>query len=224
MKLLKASLTSPTPLSDVILNKTTLINSPRVPLHHISKEENPNSSSVSLKLVTQKSSGKLLYAQAKEDFVEFLFSFFNIPIGGAEHLMGGKACVKAIDNLYRSASEFIGDKYFKTKGAKKRLMNPKLPLGCISESHILPLVEASLPANYTDDLSVFSFEKFPKGKGCYLEGPMNYHVTDDLTVTPFCTVSVFSSLHSLKIPISDVEEREMQIGFKEVIMLQFEFC
>ena len=32
----------------------------------------------------QKSSGKLLYSQAREDFVDLLFSFFNIPIGGGE--------------------------------------------------------------------------------------------------------------------------------------------
>ncbi|KAL1560810.1 hypothetical protein AAHA92_10982 [Salvia divinorum] len=217
MKLLKASLTSPTPLSDVVLNKTTPMDSTSIPLHEISKEENPNSSSVSLKMVIHKSSGKLLYAQAKEDFVEFLFSFFNIPIGGAEHLMDGKACVKAIDNLYRSAAELIDDKYFKRPDAKKRLMNPILPHGCISKNQILPLVEECLPANYTTILSNFSSLNFPKGQGCYLQGPRTYQVTDDLIVTPFCHISVLSCLNSLKIPISDVEEREIQIGFKEAL-------
>ncbi|XP_047940794.1 uncharacterized protein LOC125188098 [Salvia hispanica] len=215
MKLLRASLMSPTPLSDVILIKTTPMDSTSIPLNEISKEENPNSSSVSLKVVMQKSSGKLLYAQAKEDFVEFLFSLFTIPIGGAEHLMGGKTCFKAIDNLYRSTAEFLGEEYFKTADTKKRLMNPNLPHGCTSRNQILPLVEECLPADYTDDLSNFYSKKFPKGQGCYLEGPTTYHVTNDLIVTPFCPLSVLSSLNSLKILISDVEEREIQIGFKE---------
>ncbi|KAL1560811.1 hypothetical protein AAHA92_10983 [Salvia divinorum] len=219
MQLLKASLTSPTPLSDVILNKTTPMDSPRIALHEISEEENPNSMIVSLNVAIQKSSGKLLYAEAKEDFVEFLFSFFNIPIGGAEHLMDGVSCIKATDNLYRSASEFIGDKYFKTTDAKKRLMNPNLPHGCISKNQILPLVEECLPANYITNLSKFSSVKFPKGQGCDLEGAMTCHLIDDLTVTPFCAVSVLSSLNSLKILMSDVEEREIQIGFKEALSI-----
>ncbi|XP_047940795.1 uncharacterized protein LOC125188099 [Salvia hispanica] len=216
-ELLKASLTSPTPLSDVILSKTTPMDSTSIPMNEISEEENPNSSSVSLKLVMQKSSGKLLYAQAKKDFVEFLFSLFTIPIGGAEHLMGGKTCFKAIDNLYRNTAEFIGDEYFKYTDAKEELMNPKLPHGCISQNQILPLVEECLSDDYTANLPNFSSNKFPEGQGCYLEGPTTYHVSDDLIVTPFCPFSVLSRLNSLKIPVSDVEEREIQIGFKEAL-------
>lgn len=227
LSLLKASLVSSTPLSDLILNKTGKTNSVTVesePKRLIETEvqENPNSKKMSLKAMVQKSSGKLLYAQAEEDFVEFLFSFFNIPVGAAEHLAGGKTGIKAIDNLYRSMIDLIDDKYFKSPDTKKRLIKPNLPHGCNSKDYILPLTEERLPPAYSD-LSMFSCVKFPKGQGRYLDGPTAYLVTDDLVVTPFCFISSLSSLRELKVPISDVKEVELEIGTKEVIQL-FNVC
>ncbi|KAG6387488.1 hypothetical protein SASPL_152680 [Salvia splendens] len=80
----------------------------------IAMEQNPNSKNISLKVMTQKSTGKFLYALAKEDFVEFLFSLLIIPLGGVEHLFVSSTCVKARDNLHRSASYLIDDGHFKT--------------------------------------------------------------------------------------------------------------
>ncbi|XP_057793387.1 uncharacterized protein LOC131010009 [Salvia miltiorrhiza] len=211
----EACMTSPTPLSDVILNKTTHLKSAEVPLHEmVVKEENLNT--MSLKVTIQKSTGKLLYAQAKEDFIEFLFGFFNIPLGGVGHLLAGKTRVKAINNLYLSTDDHVNDEYFKTSVMKRRLLEPNVVHGCISENNILRLTEEPLPVDYTRYNDYFSSVKFPKGKGRYLERPATYKVTDDLTVTPFCTVSILSSLNSLKIPITDVQELELQIGLKEV--------
>ena len=63
-----------------------------------------------------------------------------------------------------------------------------------------------------------SSAKFPNGKGHYLKGPRTYHVADDLTVTPFCIVSILSSLNKQKIVLyDDVREVELQIGLKEVM-------
>ncbi|XP_057777894.1 uncharacterized protein LOC130996614 [Salvia miltiorrhiza] len=221
MNLLMTSLTSPTPLSDVILNKTRQINtsileSPPL-LQNVAMEENPNSKNLSLKVMIQKSTGKFLYAQAKEEFIEFLFGLLHIPLGGAEYVFAGKTCFKAIDNLYRSSADLI-DKYFKSPDTKNRLMKPNLVHGCISGKYIFPLTEECLPADhYIDDIDWFSSIKFPNGKGSYLTGPQIYHVADDLTVTPLCIVSIFSSLKEQKIPISDVKEVELEIGLKEAL-------
>ncbi|XP_057792670.1 uncharacterized protein LOC131009380 [Salvia miltiorrhiza] len=222
MNLLKASLTSPTPLSDVILNKTTqlIYSTLMVTQPHTGNEENPNSSrNLSLKVMIQQSTGKFLYAQAKKQFVEFLFSFLYIPLGGVEHLLAGNTCVKAIDNLYGNTSNLIDSNHFITPDTKKRLMNPTLPHGYVSKDHIFPLIEECLPADYSDRLSYFSSVKFPNGQGSYLKGSPTYHVADDLTVTPFCIASTLSSLKEQKISISDVKEVEMQIGLKEALSI-----
>ncbi|XP_057792667.1 uncharacterized protein LOC131009377 [Salvia miltiorrhiza] len=220
MNLLMTSLTSPTPLSDVILNKTRQINtsileSPPL-LQNVAMEENPDFKKLSLKVMIQKSTGKFLYAQAKEEFIEFLFGLLHIPLGGAEYVFAGKTCFKAIDNLYRSSADLI-DKYFKSPDTKNRLMKPNLVHGCISGKYIFPLTEECLPADYIDNINWFSSIKFPNGKGSYLTGPQIYHVADDLTVTPLCIVSMFSSLREQKISISDVKEVELEIGLKEAL-------
>ncbi|KAL1560813.1 hypothetical protein AAHA92_10985 [Salvia divinorum] len=220
MSLLKASLISQTPLSDLILNKSRQANSvivafePESSFSHLEDEQNPDSKKMILKVVIQKSTSKLLYVQANDDFIEFLFSFLNIPLGGVEHLLAGKTCAKAINNLYLSIADLIDDKYFNTPDTKDRLMKPNVAHGCISNNHLLPLTEESLPDTYSG-ASWFS-AKFPNGQGSYLKGPRTYHVTDDLVVTPLCVVSILSSLNKQKIVIyDDVEEVELQIGPKE---------
>ncbi|XP_057792668.1 uncharacterized protein LOC131009378 [Salvia miltiorrhiza] len=219
MSLLKGCFISTTPFSDLILNKTRQANSVTVEpeaetssLNQIENEHNPDSKKMILKVIIQKSTGKLLYAQAKEDFVDFLCSFLFIPLGGVEHLLGGKTPIKAINNLYQSTSDLVNDEYFKTPDMKNRLIKPNLIHGCTSKNNILPLAEECLPVEY---VSRFSCVNFPKGQGSYLEGPRTYKVTDDLTVAPFCIVSIVSGLNKQKIPISDVKEEELQIGLKE---------
>ncbi|XP_057793385.1 uncharacterized protein LOC131010012 [Salvia miltiorrhiza] len=218
MDLLKASLTSPTPLSDLILRKKTKSSTAAISMHEIVNEINPRCRNLSLKLMIRKSTGELLYAQAQEDFVEFLSGLLTIPLGGLEHLQAGKSCFKAINNLYRSTAE-LDDKYFKTSETKKRLMNPHLPHGCISPNQILPLTEECLPAEYIDDLSLFSSVAFPEGQGRYLERPTTYLVSDNLTVTPYFTASALCRMNKEKIPISDVEEMQLQIGLKEALSI-----
>ncbi|XP_057793379.1 uncharacterized protein LOC131010002 [Salvia miltiorrhiza] len=220
MDLLKASLTSPTPLSDVIFKKTTEMSSAkRIYVVDINSSIS-NSKTMNVKLVVQNSTNKLLYAEAEEDFVEFLFSLLVIPLGGVESLLSRNSNVKAIDSLYRSADDLIHDKYFKNRGAKFRLIEPNIPHGYVSENHILPLNEERLPTNVAyADYSLFPSTKFPKGQGSYLEGPQTYKVADDLTVTPFCIVSILSGLKMQKVPVSDLKEVEVQIGLKEALSI-----
>ncbi|XP_047940782.1 uncharacterized protein LOC125188087 [Salvia hispanica] len=165
-----------------------------------------------LKLIVQKSTSKLLYAEAEEDFVDFLFSFLVIPLGGVESLLWSNSYVKAIDNLHKSTTDLIREKYFKSSDTKNRLLKPNIPHGYKSKNHILPLTEDQLPIVNGSVNWLAPSTKFPKGQGSYLVGPRTYKVTDDLTVTPFCTLSILETLVKMKIPVSDVEELKLDIG------------
>ncbi|KAG6419574.1 hypothetical protein SASPL_121796 [Salvia splendens] len=142
LSLLKLSFISSTPLSDLILNKTSLVldSEPKTLVNHNKIQENLESKMV-LKLAVQKSKSKVLYAHAEEDFVEFPFSFFNIPLGGVGKLLAGKTYFKAIDNLQRSIAELIEDKYFKSLDVKENLMKPDLVHGCFLKNTFFPLVK-----------------------------------------------------------------------------------
>lgn len=190
MSLLKASLTSSSPLTDVILNRG---NSANVVLESQPKEQSapiageqisPTAfANVGLKVTVQRSTGKVLNAQPKEDFMKVLYGIFSFRLGRAELLTGGTS-FKAINSLYRSVVEFIDDKYFK-KGMKTRLIKPDFPRNNV-------------------------------GTGLFF-GQRSYLLMDDLTVVPFSVMSTVSAIREQKIPISDVEEMVLQIGQKEVV-------
>ncbi|XP_057779833.1 uncharacterized protein LOC130998434 [Salvia miltiorrhiza] len=227
VELLEASLISTNPLSVVILDEEVLEMSSTEGKH---EDQSPstaanalisNSKTMNVKLVVQKSTNKLLYAEAEEDFVEFLFSFLVIPLGGVVSLLSRNSNLKPIDSLYKSADVLIHDKYFKNPAdAKNRLIKPSIPHGYLSENHILPLNEerflADLACNY---YSLFPSSKFPKGQGSYLEGTRTYKVADDLTVTPFSIASILYSLKEQKIPVSYLREVEVQIGLNEALSI-----
>ncbi|XAR68867.1 hypothetical protein NMG60_11000271, partial [Bertholletia excelsa] len=50
----------------------------------------------------KESNGKVLYAQAKEDFVDLLFSFLTIPHGSVITCLGADSLLGCLDNLHKS--------------------------------------------------------------------------------------------------------------------------
>ncbi|XP_042067918.1 uncharacterized protein LOC121811182 [Salvia splendens] len=221
MALLKAILVSATPLSDVIFSKAGQMKSTTLKLRHMTSSyfETPsafNSSNMVLRVVVQKSTNKVLYAQAQEDFVELLFGFLVLPLGAAVRFLERRSLNKCFDYLHMSVADHIDSKYLKN-GAKKMLINPKIPHGYISENFVLPINEEAITAFNEHMMNFFSSKKFPYGRGKYLKAPRTFMVKDDLTVTPLCIASTLSFLSGMKIPISDVKEVQLQIGLKEAL-------
>ncbi|EYU32400.1 hypothetical protein MIMGU_mgv1a022245mg [Erythranthe guttata] len=223
MDLLKASLLSHTPLTDIILNKNQIYDyartkyEPGFSLERIATKATSRPKKMNLKVVLQKSTNKLLFAQAEDDFVDFLFIFLAIPLGGVEHLLGSNTCLKSIDNLHRSVADLTDHNYLASADTKNILMNPELHHGYISENMVLPLSEQRLYATFNSTWGTIkcSSVKFVRGPGKYVKGPRLYKISDDLTVTPFCMASTLSVIESLNIPLSDVKEIELQIGLEE---------
>ncbi|KAI3457339.1 hypothetical protein Pfo_014002 [Paulownia fortunei] len=233
MDLLKLSLLSKTPLTDFIFPRRRRMNclTGEDPLHQMEKESSSDSEKmIIVKAMVQKSTNKLLFAQAEEDFVDFLFSLLIIPLGGVEYLLGSNTSLKNIHNLYKSIDNVIDDKYLRTPDTKTRLIKPDLPPKYLSKNQIFSLTEQMTPTIYyfesitgpqncTVEKGSWMCFKDPKGEGSYVKGPGTFIVTDDLTVTPSCMISSLSVLNRLKIPLSDVREMELQIGLEEALSI-----
>ncbi|KAL3635458.1 hypothetical protein CASFOL_020005 [Castilleja foliolosa] len=221
MDLLKWSLLSETPLTDVILNKG-LLSSITVkcetyifPVDQAVEQSSSNDKKMTVKAITQESTNKLLFVEADGNFVDFLFSLFTIPLGAVECLLGITTGLKNIDNLYRSLGNIItDDKYLDTQDTKTMLLEPELPTGYVSKDKILPLIEETL--DFTLGGGSVSF-KSPKGSGNYVKQQKMYMVTDDLTVTLLCMASSISIFNQLKVPLYDVKELKLDIGPKEAL-------
>ncbi|KAL7086727.1 hypothetical protein ACP275_13G018500 [Erythranthe tilingii] len=199
MDLLKGSLLSRTPLTDIILDKregnSTKPNfQPEILLsHEKEKEANFSSKNLLLKLIGQRSTNKLLFAQGDEAFIDFLFRLLTIPLGGVERLLGGNTCLRSIDNLYRSVTNLIDGKYLATPDIKTAWLT-------YSDFGNQPVaIYAQGDRNYVN----------------FVKGPKMCMVSDDLTVTPSSMSSSLSILSELNIKVSDVETVEMQIGLHE---------
>ncbi|KAG8387033.1 hypothetical protein BUALT_Bualt03G0211000 [Buddleja alternifolia] len=152
MNLLKGSLFSRTPLTNLILSERpqqidsyAAKSEPGSLLHRMVKEViNSNSKKMIMKVMIQKSTNKLLFAQSEDDFIDFIFSFLTIPLGAVVHLLDGNTCLKNIDNLYRSIVNINGDKYLKSEDTKNRLLKPELPPKFLSKNQIFSLTETKL--------------------------------------------------------------------------------
>ncbi|XP_047938895.1 uncharacterized protein LOC125186559 [Salvia hispanica] len=193
--------------------KSTKLNLQHMTSSYIETPSSFNSSNMVLRVVVQKSTNKVLYAQAEEDFVELLFGFLVLPLGAAVRVLD-RSLNTCFDYLHMSVADHIDSKYFKI-GAKKMLISPKIPHGYVSENFVLPINEEALTIEYMMDF--YSSKKFPNGRGKYLKAPRTFMVKDDLTVAPLCIASTLSFLSGMKVPISDVKEVQFQIGSKEAL-------
>ncbi|XP_014626177.1 uncharacterized protein [Glycine max] len=222
--LLKFSLISRTPLTDLFLRKEQYVDNFN-PINQnqfeIGKTPCDKGRQMVLKIQIRKSNGKILFAEAEEEFVDFLFSFLTFPLGGVLHMLEGFSSVSCIDKLYRSMNELSSDRYLTSQGIKEKLANPPCAPQFNLNNQILPIGAESFPFTYSFYGRSFNIvdPKSSAGESSsllgFVKGPAMYMVTDDLVVTPMSSISAVSYLKRLPVPLSDMEERVITIGVKE---------
>lgn len=235
MDLLKGSLVSRTPLTDLILGQENVDWKYVQRGARVRDEEEEASLSLSLSLKldkkmvlkvvlhTKDSGNKLLFAEADEDFVNFLCSLMIIPLGGVEFILCSNTCIASMDNLYRSVVHAMDDKYFVNPDMKTRLKNLKNEDENASRLFYhrdMELGKEWLSSSNTDvdALSTCAIIERPKAKGNgeYVKGPKRYIVTDDLSVAPLSITSSLYVVNQMKIPWSEIKEMEVEVGAEEV--------
>ncbi|CAA0816068.1 Protein of unknown function (DUF674 [Striga hermonthica] len=214
MDLLRGLFLSGTPLTDIVLSNgqinLAMRAEPIIPPPKVEKRRTSNySERIDLKVIMQKSTNKLLFAQADEDFIDFLFGLLIIPIGEVGRLLDCKTFLRNVDNLYLSAKELNNGNYIFDRESATSLVNPTLPHGYVSNNQILPLEEEKAGKMYyyqgpdarngdfmSDSPSMGgSCLKVTEFKfGSLFKGPRIYMVNDDLSVMPASSTSYLSNL------------------------------
>ncbi|XP_073044488.1 uncharacterized protein [Primulina eburnea] len=245
MELLKRSLVSQTPITDVILsissaagtlNKrqkfsaSTKYESDALP--QTNENVSSDSKKIALKALVQKSTHRVLLAQTRHEFIDFLFSLLIIPLGRVQFLLGKSTCLGSINNLYRSISNWEDVDYMMSKEAVDALLDPQIPPYYLSSYQILSLNQQSSSAVHfrykrgryfyttTPDLGSTPMKMIdPKGHDSFVKGRTMYMVTDDLVVSTPSSAFIISTLNRMKIPVSDVEEQELGIGIEEALSI-----
>ena len=90
---------------------------------------------LSLKLLIDTKSYKVLFAEAGKDVVDFLFSLLSMPVGSIIKLLTKEKMAGCIANLYQSV-ENLDDTYILSKQNKTLLLNPTTAASSPSLLHI----------------------------------------------------------------------------------------
>ncbi|GJU90246.1 hypothetical protein Tco_1302669 [Tanacetum coccineum] len=230
--LLKGALSLQNPLTYMVFSSTQDTGIPRPAVSvkpMVTKAQSTNlTASMTLKVMLQKSTSKLLFAEANSNMVEFLFGFLEIPLGTlVGKLMNGMTSYVSLDNLYKSISKLSVGEYIKSHDLKDMLINPTLVHKCLSKNQIFPIKVSRGPEVYyhtylencwrrsymTSSSISRKLEVGHKDKNCssmahidirvqgqYLKASAKFMVTDDLVITPFSSTSTLIMLISFKVP------------------------
>lgn len=186
---------------------------------------------VTLKVYVRKSDKVILYAECREEFVDFLFTFLVIPLEFAWELSVDHLNMECVGNLCRSVKELSFEQ-------RREAMLPYY-YSCLTQ--LLDLVIQETP-EYECLVSRRSYNSSKLSKNIkksvladgervakltpvltsdsasigLVKGETNFIVSDDLVVTAMNSSSTISLLSKLQMNISDIEEQVISIGKAQV--------
>lgn len=134
-----------------------------------------------VKAIVRKSNRKIVFAEANDDFIDFLFSFLTIPLGGVLQMLEGCTSITCIDYLYNSMTALSADTYLRSHASRDKLVKPQIAPQFEVKKQILPIDVAQYSVEFVN-LTSFKFVDPKSTTGGFVRGP--FMVTDDLVVNP----------------------------------------
>jgi hypothetical protein len=227
LDLLKCSLFSKTPLTDIFLGRKPIIERSMVFSCDDVKDIFRGDINITVKLTVRKSDDNILYAQGGKDLAELIIRFLTFPLGGVLGKLEGKIYVGSIDGLYKSIADLNEDKYFIVKEAKDRLLRLSVLRYYYAHNDIFKDMFLLHDEDWNDGrnfkkLKLVNTITTPPTKipFDYIKSPEMYIVTDDLIVEPLLSpISSVYLLQRFKTPLNDLEEKVVTIGIKESLSI-----
>ncbi|KAL3828501.1 hypothetical protein ACJIZ3_017303 [Penstemon smallii] len=202
-------------------------------------------SQVSLKLLINSETKKVLFAEAGKDCVDFLFNILSLPIATVIRLLREQGMVGSLGNLYESI-ENLNETYIQPYQKKDALLKPIAPAAAYSVPLLLfdsTVVTEKLfykcgcchNFSYSDNQSTGctncrrqmtspmnyvappTEQKSASSEGGFVKGVVTYMVMDDLVVTPMSTISSITLLNKFNVKeVGSLQEKLVHIGMNEV--------
>ncbi|CAI8612686.1 unnamed protein product [Vicia faba] len=233
LDLLKCSLFSKTPLTDVFLGMKPLIERSRIFSCDV-KDLISGDMNITVKLVIRKSDDVILYAQGGQDFAELIIRFLTFPLGGVLRKLEGNYSLGSIDGFCKSIDDLNEDEYFIFKEPKKRLLGLNVmhyycyfqrdttPNQRKTEVTLFKSNEVCNDGHNLKKMNLVNTITIPPTErpGSYIKTPKMYMVTDDLVIEPLLSpISSVFLLDRFKISLNDLEEKVVTIGIKESLSI-----
>jgi hypothetical protein len=152
---------------------------------------------VSLKLLIDKKSQRVLFAEADKKFVDFLFSISTLPVGTVTKLLQKQNTLGCLYSLYESIENLSDKFYIQPDQDKQFLLNPKVAISCAEIPLLLPSVVQSN-----------SSRKFYRCKSNHAFGHVSH---DQRSICPACKSSMTSEVSYVD-PPSDIKASTSSIN------------
>ncbi|KAH7667757.1 hypothetical protein IHE45_12G080500 [Dioscorea alata] len=202
---------------------------------------------LTLKLLINKESGRVVFAECGKDFVEILLSFLTLPLGTVIRLLDKQSSLGCMDALYENV-EKLDLKCLQTEACKSMLLCPRsvaerhckhlkikvdnldpkrlylcLKWDCVARVHKLfsSVADARCPCGSPMDKFALLCKKEASGDGGFVRGERaRFLVSDDLHVSLASMASSLSLLQEFGIQdVSLLQEREVSVGRPEILRL-----
>ncbi|KAI3721304.1 hypothetical protein L2E82_32312 [Cichorium intybus] len=206
------------------------------------------SSKVSLKLLINTKTKRVLFAEANKEFVDFLFYILSLPVGTVIRLLSKNSMVGSLGKLYDSI-ENLSDMYMQPNKSKDSILNPKtvnygfnvpllipnddVPMACkfytCTYSHasyvtddptaVCPRCSHKMSSSVTYVRGSGAVKETAEGGG-FVKGLVTYMVMDDLVVKPMSTISSITLLNKFKVKeVGSLQEKVVSFEMKEVCFI-----
>ncbi|PKU87626.1 hypothetical protein MA16_Dca009798 [Dendrobium catenatum] len=191
-------------------------------------------SKITLKLLIDVRSHKVLFGEADKDFVDFMFSLLTFPLGSVIKLLSPTTMIGSIGKLYQSV-ENLNEIYLVANRDKSSLLQPKVSTNV--KNHLLLDTEAIAEPKYyicnhcnrkvttvkstvcpnCKQAMVTEAETGGENAGGFVKGVITYMITDDMEVTPMSAISSITLMNRFSMK-NDVQlmEKVVAVGMKEV--------
>ncbi|PKA61876.1 hypothetical protein AXF42_Ash008708 [Apostasia shenzhenica] len=178
-----------------------------------------SSGEITIKLLVDVCSKKVLFAEAGNDFVDYIFSLLTLPLSSVISLVSPyKLMLGTIGKLYQSVEQ-LSETYLRPGREKAAVLRPKIlsPLAAINsplllsgspEAYITPFLNTECPSckhsmnskvsvilpSVSSSSSPTDVAKVGKECGGFVQEMVTYMITDDLEVTPMTSSAISSIL------------------------------
>ncbi|KAJ4768084.1 hypothetical protein LUZ62_078459 [Rhynchospora pubera] len=147
---------------------------------------------LTLKLLIEKKTQKVLYAEAGYDVVDLLFSLLSMPIGSIIKLLTKESMVGCLGTTYNSLQQ-LNDTYFASTVIKSQLLNPTSSKAVAANSSILS--KTATPVVTTQNYYKCTECKSPYDKSYRYSSSNGMYITDvSGSVCPRCNKSMHTLL------------------------------
>ncbi|CAN1730071.1 hypothetical protein LINPERHAP1_LOCUS819 [Linum perenne] len=201
-------------------------------------------SQVSLKLLIDKQTRKLVYGEAGKEFVDFLLTILSLPLGTVTMLLSKNnmvGCLASLGSLYQSI-ENLNDTYIIQ--SKSSILNPEALYSptknttllstdgltgirqfytCSNTKEMTEDSRAICPdCNKPMDIKIEYHDaansKTGGQEGGFVKGAVIYMIMDNLEVKPMSTVSIVATLNKFNIKdVGALEEKVIRVSSVEVL-------